>query len=74
MKSFRPSRQTGFPEIGNSVFIFRDRVYPDVEGVMARMRKTTTELSIYYQPYILIGMNRHVPYCVRIRIDEEARN
>ena len=37
---------------------------------MARMRKTTTELSIY----ILIGMNRHVPYCVRIRIDEEARN
>jgi len=41
---------------------------------MARMRKTTTELSIYYQPYILIGMNRHVPYCVRIRIDEEARN
>ena len=41
---------------------------------MARMRKTTTELSIYYQPYILIGMNRHVPYCVRIRRDEEARN
>ena len=40
---------------------------------MARMRKTTTELSIYYQPYS-IGMNRHVPYCVRIRIDEEARN
>ena len=26
---------------------------------MARMRKTTTELSIYYQPYILIGMNIH---------------